>query len=95
MSNVGKDVVDDCGVGDITNDAQCSAAERAYGDIELERPLESLCPGQLCGFGRFWLACPVLKIRGGGLRGAFFAGFARHDLSPQGAVWCKHAVVSG
>ena len=56
---------------------QGSAAERAYGDIELERPLESLCPGQLCGFGRFWLACPVLKIRGGGLRGVFFAGFAR------------------
>ena len=92
---MGEDLVDDGGVGDITNDAQCSAAERAYGDIELERPLESLCPGQLCGFGRFWLACPVRKIRGGGLRGVFFAGCARHDLSPQGAVWCKHAVVSG
>ena len=24
----------------------------------------------------------------------FFAGFARHDLSPQGAVGCKHTVVS-
>ena len=70
---------------------QGSAAERAYGDIELERPLESLCPGQLCGFSRFWLACPVLKIRGGGLRGVFFAGFARHDASPQDAVWCKHS----
>ena len=62
---------------------------RGDGDIELERPFESLCPGQLCGFGRFWLVCPVHYVRGGGLRGAFFARFARHDLSSQSAVWCE------
>ena len=40
MSNVGKDVVDDCGIGaGALKRAQgplTTAAERAYGDIELE-----------------------------------------------------------
>ena len=44
MSNVGKDFVDDCRVGDICNNAQVSTAQGAYGDVELERAFEPLCP---------------------------------------------------
>ncbi len=33
--------------------------EGRYGDVELERALEALCPGQLCGFGRLALVRTV------------------------------------
>jgi hypothetical protein len=44
-ADVGEDFVEDCRVGDIGNDPQRAATQRADGHIELERPLQAVCPG--------------------------------------------------
>ena len=67
MSNVGEDLVDDGGVGDITNDAQCSAAERAYGDKDrkYKRSFDDETKVSPCvKVARFWLEMKLPEFWG-------------------------------
>ena len=86
LANVGKDVVDDCGIGaGALKRAQgplTTAAERAYGDIELERAFKALGPGQSREFGRLvlvWTARWVGRVM---LVGAWLVRPAGHDPGP-------------
>ena len=46
MLDVSEDSADEIGVGDVFDDAELSAAEGAKGDIDVEDPFQSLCPGE-------------------------------------------------
>ena len=44
-----EDLADEIGVGDVFDDAELATAERAEGDVDVEDPFQSLCPGERCG----------------------------------------------
>jgi hypothetical protein len=48
LLDVVEDFADEVWIGDIGDDAQLSAAERAEGDIDFEDPFEALRAGQGC-----------------------------------------------
>ena len=49
MLNVSEDLADEIGIGDIFDDAELATAERAEGDVDVEDPFQSLCPGERRG----------------------------------------------
>ena len=44
--DVSEDLANEVGVGDVFDDAKSATAERAKGDVDVEDPFQSLCPGE-------------------------------------------------
>jgi hypothetical protein len=69
--DVVEDLMDDVGIGDVPDDPQRPAAERAQADIYFKDALQALRPGQRCG-GR--IVAVVLRFCRWALRGRRCSG---------------------
>ncbi len=49
LLDMGEDLANEVGVGDVLDDAKSASAEGTKGDIDVEDPFQSLCPGERRG----------------------------------------------